>query len=119
MTSSSGRPAARAASASSSGSGAAPHRVGGRNPAAHPGGRGRAARRAAKAGGHPVQATELGQRLGVVVDPQVEDALVGRRIVCGDDDEPGRLPAAEVAARRLRRVGRRRGGAPRAAPSPW
>ena len=37
----------------------------------------------------------------MIVHPQVEDALMGRRLVRGHDDEPRRLPPAEVAARRL------------------
>ena len=42
----------------------------------------------------------------MVVHPQVEDALVRRRLVRGHDDEPRRLPPTEVAARGLRGVER-------------
>ena len=54
-------------------------------------------------GGEPMQAAELGQRLGVIVDPQVEDALVGRALLdlFADDDQPGGLAAAEIASGRL------------------
>ena len=52
-----------------------------------------------------MEAAELDERLEMVVDPQIEDTLVRRRRLLGrDDDEPRRLPAAEIATRRFRRI---------------
>ena len=50
---------------------------------------------------HALEPPQLDERLRVVVHTKVEDALVRRRLVRGDDDEPRRLPPAEVAARGL------------------
>ena len=58
------------------------------------------------AGRHALEPPELGERLGVVVDAQVEDALVRKGVLARHDDEARGLPPAEVAAGRLRRVER-------------
>ena len=50
-------------------------------------------------GGDPVQAAQLAERVGVVVDVEVEDALPRLLLrVSRDDDERRRLAAAEIAA---------------------
>jgi hypothetical protein len=55
------------------------------------------------AGREAVEAAELAQRLVVVLDAKVEDAVDRGLLVAlsGDDDETRRLPAAVVASRGL------------------
>jgi len=54
-------------------------------------------------GGQAMESSQLGERLGMVFDPQVEDAVVPRfaSALGGDDEESRRLTAAEVPAGRL------------------
>jgi hypothetical protein len=57
--------------------------------------------------GDPVQAAQLAERVGVVVDVEVEDALPRLLVaIARDDEERGRLAAPEVAAGLLGRVQR-------------
>ena len=60
------------------------------------------------AGGETVEPPQLAERIIVIVDAEVEDAVDGGLLVAlaRDDDEPRGLPAAVVAACRLRRIER-------------
>ena len=66
----------------------------------------------------PVDPLQLLDRLGMVVDAEVDGDVARAAVaaVLADDEEGGRLPAAPVAARRPRRRRGRRGAARRAVP---